>query len=111
MDLHSVRPLPGLPAAAVLSGLLGRLLRRPPLRAEGRLAAHPRTPPETVVSKLVPAALPARLCEVPAGGPVTAALRALTRNDAASDFAAEVRSGLGTRGVKQLPSKYFYDDL
>src|ERR1700691_2222726 len=32
-------------------------------------------------------------------------------NNAAYEFAAEVRSGLTQRGQKELPSKYLYDDV
>ena len=83
------RPMPSYPE------VLGRVLRRPALRSEGRLArdgarvAAPRLP------QLVPPALPVRLREFP--------VREETAMNAS--LAQDVREGLSRR-PKQLPPKY-----
>ena len=62
------RPFDGFDAAGVLSGVLRRLLRRRPLRDEGRLAAHRSSAGPARVPQLVPPALSVRLRNVPVRG-------------------------------------------
>src|SRR5262249_5995958 len=65
VDGHRLRALPRLCAAAALPGLLGRLLRRRPLRPARRLVGPRGAPAAAQLPHLVPAPLPLRLLEVP----------------------------------------------
>ena len=100
-----------LRAAAVVSGVLGGLLRRRALRDEGRVAGDRARAGAPRVPQLVPAALSVRLRDVPAAS-AAAMSRTQPRRSAEprASFAAEVRDYL-QRTPRQLPSKYFYDAL
>ena len=65
MDVDGVRAFPGLRADAVVSRVLGRLLRRPALRHEGCLAGDRRELVRRELPQLVPAALSLVLRHVP----------------------------------------------
>lgn len=67
MDLERLRPVTWLCADAALSGILRRLLRRPALGAQGRLAGHRDDAAPALLPQLVPERLPLRNHEVPLG--------------------------------------------
>src|SRR5579864_8921898 len=96
MDPQPLRAFRRLRAVPVLSRLLGKFLRRPALRAQGRLAAYGCVPAAQFVPELVP-------------GRVSLRLRNLPVSRELAMFARAVRAGLGKLGQKELPCEYFYD--
>ena len=96
VDVHGLRAVSGVRADGVLPAVLGRLLRRQALRAEGRLAgdAEGARPPQ--LPQLVPRDVPVRLREVPDGGPGDAIPSSAQAPpaEAVRDFAEDVRRDL-----------------
>src|SRR6266446_1462123 len=116
MDIQRVRPVPRIPSASGLRGLLREFLRRRALRPEGRLASDGCQYAPPLVPELVPAPLSLRLRRLPYGRPAgLTRMRSEAVRTAHSTFldvlAADVRAGLGSTGQKSLPSRYLYDDL
>src|SRR5262245_56267028 len=103
MDTIGLRAVPGVQADPVLSGVLGRLLRRRALRDEGRVACHWAGAHSSDLPQLVQAALSVRVRHVPVR-PV------MTSPALVSSFAEDVRRGL-RQTPRQLPSQYLYDVL
>ena len=62
---HVFAPFDGFAPIAVVPGVLGRLLRRRPLRDEGRVAGDRARPRASRVPQLVPAAVSVRLRHIP----------------------------------------------
>ena len=103
---HGFTPMRSYP------GVFGRLLRRPALRDEGRVAGDRARADAAELPQLVPRQLSLRLRQVPHGrrherpdAPLTTGSTRL-----AADFAADVRRDLALT-PKQLQSKYLYDAL
>src|SRR5579884_1048149 len=105
MDLVRICSLCRIPDVLVLSEVLERLLRWRAFRAEGGLSADRSASAAALVPQLVSPAVSVRLRHVPDGPKLMLAAVAV------EEFAADVRRGLGGDGQKQLPPKYFYDDL
>ena len=99
-------PFPGLRADAVVSGVLGRLLRRRALRHEGRVAGDGARAAAADLPQLVPAALSLCLCDIP--------LRPRATLQPTLDARAVRRATSRTTCTltpRQLPSRYLYDAL
>src|SRR5262245_8779188 len=103
MDTIGLRAVPGVQADPVLSGVLGRLLRRRALRDEGRVACHGAGAHSSDLPQLVPTALSVRVRHVPVR-PIMTSPALMT------SFAEDVRRGLRLT-PRQLPSQYLYDVL
>src|SRR5205823_3384247 len=102
-----------LPAAAVVSGVLGRLLRRRAFRHEGRIAGDGARPRASRVSQLVPAAVSVRLRDVQVCRTPVMPSNPQPREDPEAfrrAFAGEIAETL-RRTPRQIPSKYLYDEL
>ena len=110
-------PLKGFSAFPFYRGYSADFFDGKTLRDQRRFGAHSRQHASSIVSQLVPTALPVCLCGVPVrtgtvkteGGMLTYPI-APTKSKS-NDFAADVRAGLEMRGQKELPSKYLYDDV
>ena len=103
-------PLPGFRGDAVVSRVLGRLLRWPALRDERRLTGDGAGagPPE--LPQLVPPAVSLCLRDIPMRGASVTGRADPSVPAVAAEFALEVSAYL-QRSPRQLPSKYFYDEL
>src|SRR5262245_50186993 len=115
VDEHGVRAVRRLPCDGIVSGILRRLFRRRALRDEGRVAGDGARADSSVVPQLVSRALSVCLRDVPLreGDPMSVrsgASRAHPPADFVKDFASDVQYYL-TLQPRQLPSRYFYDDL
>src|SRR5690349_19512088 len=112
MDRRCVRAVSGVRADGLLSGILRRVLRRPALRDERGVADDRAGAYASGVPQLVPPRLPIRVRDVPLRWRRVMTSGSLTADAAAlrSAFADDVREYL-LRSPRQLPSKYFYDEL
>src|SRR5688572_11842022 len=108
VDRERLCSLPRLPCSGHLPAVLDRLLRRPALRAQGRLASDGARARPPQLSQLVPPDLSVRLRQVQDGRVTTPGAR--HERDFRAQFAAELRRDLALE-PKQIQSKYLYDAL
>ncbi len=114
VDVHRLRALPRVRGHAVVSGVLGGLLRRRARRHEGRVAGDCRGADSSILPQLVPRSLPLRVCDLPLREGRSDAHEATTRRGAdprtvdprasVTTFAADVRCYL-SQTPRQLPSR------
>src|SRR5258705_13523988 len=100
MDRRRLRAVRRLDAAAVVSGILGRFLRRRSLRHEGRLSSDRHRPPPGRLPELVPPTVSLHLRGV----------RVREDDVGRRAFGAD-RAETLAREPRQISSKYFYDEL
>src|ERR1700724_1518455 len=105
MDAHGVRTVPGLQGHVFLPWVFGEFFRRQALRDEGRLAANCGVHVAPVISKLVSAALPVRICDIPLRGRLSQKERVLYVDP---NPVISTRIGIcrgGSRGINQERSE------
>ena len=102
-------PFPGFEPMASYPGVLGRVLRRPALRDEGRVAGDGARTGAPQLPQLVPPQLSRTSTRRSERSPRCEPMAVINRSLAA-EFAADVRRDLALT-PKQLQSKYLYDAL
>src|SRR5262245_7554819 len=107
MDVDAVRAVSRIPAVCVVPGILRGLLRRRALRHERRLAGDREGVDPADVQELVPFALSVRLRDLQVHPVIT---HTSDKTSAVAQFASDVQYYLQQQ-PRQLPSRYFYDDL
>src|ERR1700680_3847612 len=101
MDAHGIRTVPGIQGHVFLPRIFGEFFRRQALRDEGRLTANCGVHVASVISKLVSAALPLRICDFPLRGRLSQKERVLYAD---SNPINSTRSGIrrgSSRGINQ----------